>query len=96
MISAEESDEIRLLRAEYFAASKRAAEAIQTGDHPLDGTELNVVIEEHERAVAAMQRIKEIYSSALGSLTAPIKLPNSGERAQPEIPKVGSRDALGG
>jgi hypothetical protein len=61
MISAEESAEIRLLRAEYFDASKRAAEAIQTGDSGLDGANVRLVLDEDARAARAMRRIKEIY-----------------------------------
>jgi hypothetical protein len=60
-ISPEESAEIRLLRAEYFAASKRAAEAIQTGDKGLDGVNLRLIVDEDARAARAMRRIKEIY-----------------------------------
>jgi len=60
-ISAEESAEIRLLRAEYFDASKRAAEAIQTGEKDLDGANLRLLIDEDARAARAMRRIKEIY-----------------------------------
>jgi len=60
-ISAEESAEIRLLRAEYFDASKRAAEAIQTGDNDIDGENLRLFIDEDARAARAMRRIKEIY-----------------------------------
>jgi len=60
-ISAEESAEIRLLRAEYFDASKRAAEAIQTGDNDIDGENLRLFIAEDARAARAMRRIKEIY-----------------------------------
>jgi hypothetical protein len=61
MISPEESAEIRLLRAEYYYASKRAAEAIQTGDKGLDGANLSLVVNEDARAAKAMRRIKEIY-----------------------------------
>ena len=60
-ISPEESAEIRLLRAEYFDASKRAAEAIQTGDRGLDGASVRRVVDEDARAARAMQRIKAIY-----------------------------------
>ena len=54
-------EELRLLRAEYFDASKRAAEAMQTGDHPLDVAALKTVPDEDARAGKAMRRIKEIY-----------------------------------
>lgn len=60
-ITPQEADEVRLLRAEYFDASKRAAEAMQTGDRPLDGAALMMVVEEDARAGKAMRRIKEIY-----------------------------------
>jgi hypothetical protein len=61
IISPEESAEIRLLRAEYFDASKRAAEAIQTGDQGLDAANLRLVVDEDARAARAMRRIKEIF-----------------------------------
>jgi hypothetical protein len=61
IISPEESAEIRLLRAEYFDASKRAAEAIQTGDTGLDGENLRLIVDEDARAARAMRRIKAIY-----------------------------------
>jgi hypothetical protein len=96
--NAEETEEIRILRAEYFDASKRAAEAIQTGEHPFDDAALTIVINEDARAGKAMRRIKEIYGIAHGGgeHDAPIKLPNPGGETQHEMPKVGSRDAPGG
>jgi len=59
-ITPQEDEELRLLR-EYFDASKRAAEAMQTSDHPLDVAALKTVLEEDARAGKAMRRIKEIY-----------------------------------
>jgi hypothetical protein len=96
-LNAEETEEIRILRAEYFDASKRAAEAMQTGDHPLDGTALSIVVNEDARAGKAMRRIKEIYGITPDEEhNSPIKLPNPGGETQHEMPKVGSRDAPGG
>jgi hypothetical protein len=96
-LNAEESEEIRILRAEYFDASKRAAEAMQTGEHPFDGTALGIVMNEDARAGKAMRRIKEIYGIAPDDEhSSPIKLPNPSGETQPETPKVGSRDAPGG
>jgi hypothetical protein len=97
-LNAEETEEIRILRAEYFDASKRAAEAMQTGEHPFDGTALSIVVNEDARAGRAMRRIKEIYGIAPGDgeQSAPIKLPNPSGETQHEVPKVGSRDAPGG
>jgi hypothetical protein len=102
-LNAEETEEIRILRAEYFDASKRAAEAIQTGEHPFDGTALSIVINEDARAGKAMRRIKEIYGIATGegeraplNEPTPIKMPNPFGETQREVPKVGSRDAPGG
>jgi hypothetical protein len=94
----EETEEIRILRAEYFDASKRAAEAIQTGEHPFDDAALTLVINEDARAGKAMRRIKEIYGLAQGDdePSTPIKLPNPSGETQHEMPKVGSRDAPGG
>jgi urease gamma subunit len=60
-ITPQEDEELRLLRAEYFDASKRAAEAMQTSDHPLDVAALKTVLEEDARAGKAMRRFKEIY-----------------------------------
>jgi hypothetical protein len=60
-ISEDESAELRLLRAEYFDASKRAAEAIPTADQGVDGANLRLAIDEDARAARAMRRIKEIY-----------------------------------
>jgi hypothetical protein len=57
----EESQELRLLRAEYFDATKRAAEAMQTGEAPFDVSALGMVLSEDARAGKAMQRITEIY-----------------------------------
>jgi len=39
-ITAQEAHELRLLGSEYFEASKRVAEAIQTADESLDGNAL--------------------------------------------------------
>lgn len=60
-ITAKDAEEMRLLRAEYFDASKRASEAMQTSEHPLDTAALQIVVEEAARAGKAMRRIKEIY-----------------------------------
>lgn len=94
----EEAQEIRMLRAEYFDASKRAAEAMQTGEHAFDGTALQVLITADARAGKAMRRIKELYGvpNADNEMVPPIKLANPSGEVQPEVPKIGSRDALGG
>jgi hypothetical protein len=97
-MTSEEAQEIQMLRAEYFDATKRAAEAIQTGEHPFDGTGLHVLITADARACKAMRRIKELYGvlNADNEMVSPIKLPNPPGEIQPEVPKIGSRDALGG
>jgi hypothetical protein len=94
----EEAQEIRMLRAEYFDASKRAAEAIQTGEHAFDGTALQVLITADARADKAMRRIKELYGvlNADNEMGSPIKMPNPPGEIQPDVPKIGCRDALGG
>ena len=97
-MNSEEEQEIRMLRAEYFDASKRAAEAIQTGAQPFDGAALHVLITADARARKAMRRIKELYGvlNADNAMVSPVKLANPPGEIQPEVPKVGSRDALGG
>jgi hypothetical protein len=97
-MTSEEAQEIRMLRAEYFDATKRAAEAMQTAEHPFDGTVLDILIIEDARAGKAMRRVKEIYGvlNADHEMVSPIKLPNPPGEIQPEVPKIGSRDAPGG
>jgi hypothetical protein len=60
-LSADQSDEIRLLRAEYFDASKRAAEAIQVGTEKLDPLAIKILLVQTARAAKAIRRVKEIY-----------------------------------
>jgi hypothetical protein len=88
-ISSQEAEEIRLLRA---------AEAMQTGEHPLEGAALETVITDDARSRKGMKRIKEIHGvlSADNELRSPIKLPNPPGEIQREVPKIGSRDAPGG
>jgi hypothetical protein len=97
-MTSEEAQEIRMLRAEYFDASKRAAEAIQTGEHPFDAIALDALITADAQAGKAMRRIKELYGvlNADNEMVSLIKLPNPQGEIQPEVPKIGSSDALGG
>jgi hypothetical protein len=97
-MTSEEAQEVRMLRAEYFDASKGAAEAIQTGEHPFDGTALDMLISEDARAGRAMRRIKEIYGllNADLEMASPIKLSSPPGEIQAEVPKIGSCDAPGG
>ena len=60
-VSADQIREVKVLGAQYYLSSRRAADALRAFDEELDGNVLESILAEDARAGLALKRIKEIY-----------------------------------